>query len=455
VFACLPIAERDANTVNRATILSAETAENEPTAGAEAFRWPLLFAGLFCLFLLPAVINGFPLVMDDSIAYSGQGVHWMRSKTAAVIAAPFYSLLGYWGLPILNALLTAGAWTVFSREFRLGPVAFVAVPLSILALQPIYASAVLVDIWFFCAILFAIVAMKRPSSALAILSGILLSSHGSGILLLVPFAIAATITFRRSRYLAIAGLSIVAAFAVNMALDLRFHPDKPRLEKTFLSGRLFSAYPELLERECRRSGDNVLCDAARLVADLKAQPENAGRRDFFWDVERRYGSAFDLATFEREHATSIILDAATWKPLNMAGLVIVDFTSFYLPQTRFDFISTLSSPMPAAFGQSTQAVGSMESGVAQAAATALRYLLYAGVIFILVRNRKRLGGDDGRWIAVLLALCLANDALFAALSGPPDRYHHRILGFLAMVALLAFRAGKSPQQSPEAVLTAA
>ncbi|RYG93492.1 MAG: hypothetical protein EON57_19945, partial [Alphaproteobacteria bacterium] len=58
-------------------------------------RMAALSAALFVILLLPAVWNGFPFVMEDSIGYSGQGVGWMRSKTAAVAVAPLYALVGY------------------------------------------------------------------------------------------------------------------------------------------------------------------------------------------------------------------------------------------------------------------------------------------------------------------------------------------------------------------------
>jgi hypothetical protein len=425
--------------LNWTTIFSADAAARPARARDGALRGAVLFLGLFCLLLVPAAINGFPLVMDDSIAYSGEGAHWMRPKTAAVAAALFYEHLGYWSLPLLNALLVAAAWTSFVRSFELGAASYLALPLSALALTPLYASAVLVDVWFLAAVLFGAVAMKRSSFALAVLAGAILSSHGSGAPLFVVFGLCAAIAFRRPRLLAVALVSAATAVAVNAALDARYSPGVPRLEKTFLSSRLFSADPELLVRECQRSGKTVLCEGATLIAALKDQPEHSGRRDFHWDMARRFSPAFDLAEFEAEHATPIILDAATSKPFETAALVMSDFFSFYFPETRSDFIAGLSEPMPEAFARSRQAARAMESAPAEGIATTLRYLLYLTVICSIALNRNRLGAEGGRWIAVLLLLCLANDLLFAVLSGPPDRYHHRVLGLLAAASMLAVR----------------
>ena len=165
--------------MNQATILSRSASTTGGSATTGALGGLVLFASLFCLFLLPAVINGFPLVMDDSIAYSGEGAHWMRPKTAAVAAGTLYPYLGYWSLPLLNALLVASAWTAFARTFELGRAACLVLPLSLLALTPLYTSAVLVDVWFLAAVLLSAVAMKRSSFVLAVGAGVLLSSHMS------------------------------------------------------------------------------------------------------------------------------------------------------------------------------------------------------------------------------------------------------------------------------------
>jgi hypothetical protein len=53
---------------------------------------------------------------------------------------------------------------------------------------------------------------------------------------------------------------------------------------------------------------------------------------------------------------------------------------------------------------------------------------------------RRLTRDETIWIILLLSLCLGNDLLFAVISGPADRYHHRILPLLGLVALVAIAA---------------
>lgn len=409
-----------------------------PRLAAEA----LLFLALFLLLLLPALLNGFPFVMDDSIAYSGQGVNWMRSKTAAVAAAPLYGIVGYWALPIINAAIAASAWISLGRTFPAGRLAFAAIPLSVLALQPIYASAVIVDIWFFGAIVFSIGAMKRSSPFLALLAGILLTAHGSGLILFTPFAIVAAIAFRSVRHLLFAVLSIATALVVTTALDMKYYPDMPRLEKTFLASRLFSADPALLRRECERSGDHALCDGAAFIERIRPLPENAGRRDLFWDMQSRLQPGFDLAGFERNHALPIILDGIRSEPLAFASLIAADFVSFYLPETKFDFTARLNEAMPPAFAQSSQARGVMETAAARGTATVLRYLLYLTAVLALSTRWRAMDSPARRWTVLLLLLGLANDLLFAVVSGPPDRYHHRTLGLIAAAALIAMAAGR-------------
>lgn len=410
-----------------------------PAAPGSALSLPAqaaLFVSLVTILLLPAWLNGFPFVMSDSIAYSGQGVNWMRSKTAAVAIAPLYRIFGYWALPLVNAVLTAAAWLVLTRLFGLGRIAFLAIPLAVLALQPLYASAVIVDIWFFCAIAFGLGAMVWSSPFLALATGILLSAHGSGTLLFVPFAILAAILFRKPRFLIVASLAVGCAIAITAALDARYHPDQPRLEKTFLASRLFSAFPDLLRDECARSGSEVLCRGADRVEALRQMPEHAGRRDFFWELTREFRPQFDLPTFEREHALPIILDGVTNRPFDVLALVASDFASFYWPETTFDFLARPDETMPAGFARSAQAAGAMQTPLAEQAASAARILLYVTALTAIILCWRRTDPDAKRWIALLLLLCLGNDLLFAALSGPPDRYHHRVLGLLAVTALI-------------------
>lgn len=392
--------------------------------------------------LLPAWLNGFPFVMSDSIAYSGQGVNWMRSKTAAVAVAPLYGLLGYWALPLANAVLTAAVWLVLARLFGMGRSILVSLPLALLALQPVYASAVIIDIWFFCAVIFGVAAMRWSSPFLALVTGILLSAHGSGVVLFAPFVLLAALAFRAPRFVIHGALAIVTALAVTAALDMRYYPDKPRLEKTFFASRLFSAYPDLLREECRRSGANVLCRAATRVEELRAMPQHAGRRDFFWELTNELQPDFDLSEFETKHALPVILDGLSNRPTDILMLVAADFASFYGPQTTFDFLERPDQAMPAAFSTSRQAAGALQSPAVERSATMARYLLYALVLMTLVLCWSRTDRDTRRWIALLLLLALANDLLFAVLSGPPDRYHHRILGLLAAAAMIAFSTAR-------------
>jgi hypothetical protein len=415
-----------------------------------------LFLSLVAILLLPAWLNGFPFVMSDSIAYSGQGVNWMRSKTAAVAIAPLYRLLGYWALPSVNVVLAAAAWLALARVFHFGRLAFLAIPLAILALQPLYASAVIIDIWFFCAVAFGLGAMVWSSPLLALVTGILLSAHGSGILLFLPFAILAALVFRRPRFLVFSALAVGCAVAVTAALDMRYHPDQPRLEKTFFASRLFSAFPELLRDECMRSDDDVLCRGAGRVEALRAMPEHAGRRDFFWELTREFQPEFNLSNFESEHALPIILDALDSRPADVLGLVTTDFASFYAPDTTFDFLARPDETMPDGFARSAQAAGAMQSAVTERAASVARILLYLVTLSALLLFWRKAEPDAKRWIVLLLLLCLANDALFAILSGPPDRYHHRILGLLAATALIAFASAmrqRKPHMAAEQIGT--
>lgn len=394
------------------------------------------FLALTGLFLLPAIINGFPFVMEDSIAYSGEGAHWMRPATATVLAAPLYHLIGYWSLPVITALLSAAAWVAFCSEFKCRRWLPLAAPLAVISLQPIYTSAVLVDALFFPAIVFMVLAIRRKSPAFAFIAGCLLSSHGSGVILATVLTLV-TFAFLRSRApLIFGGLAVLTALVVGVALHTHFANGLPNLGKTFLAGRLFSVDPTLLGKECQRSGDQSLCSAESELEAIKTLPGNKNRRDLFWDVRNRMGERFDLVNFERNHALPVIWQGLTGQPARFAAIILEDWLSFYLPRTRFDFRPSLGEPMPAAYYKSLQSKGMMQSNAIRSSATWMRYTFYLTLAFGLFATRKVLSRTEWHWVAAILLLCLANDLLFAIVSGPPDRYHHRILPVAALAALL-------------------
>lgn len=414
-----------------------DLASHRPSNGALATA--ILGAALIALFLLPAWLNGFPLVMDDSIAYSGQGVNWMRPKTAAVLIAPLYGMIGYWALPVFNAIVNAAAWLLLIRSFDIAK-PWVVLPLAVLSLQPLYTSAVLVDSWFFAAVIFLIVSIRMKSPLLALVAGILLSGHGSGLILAIVLAVLVTVAFGIRKGLVMPLLAIVTAIAVSAMLNAKYFPETPSLSRTFLAARLFSVEPDLLRSECQRSSQPVYCEAADLIEDIRQRPENAGRRDFFWDMMRAFPDRFDLIDFERNHAWPIIQTAMTQMPLQTAELILADFLSFYGPDTRLDFIAQLNEPMPSPFDRSWQAKGLWQSSPVLVALTGLRLVLYAALIGALFTGWQRASRDNRRWFLVLLLLCLANDGLFAVVSGPPDRYHHRILPVLGAMATILLMA---------------
>ena len=395
-----------------------------------------LFLVLFLVLLSPAILNGFPLVTWDSIAYSGQGVHWMRAKFPAVILTLPYAVAGYWASPIFNCAINAAAWLLLLRTFNLRPNIAALIGLVLASLQPLYASAVLVDAWFFPAIILLVSALRHPPLFVGALAGLLLSSHGSGAVLSLVFAVLAFGIVRTKRVAFSAMSAAIVAFGANVLLDATVNPETPRLAMTFPAARVFSVQPELLAREADRSGNPVLETAAKQVAKLKMLPENRNRRDLFWDVWKQSDGDFDLVAFENDHAIPILRDALTHKPMPLAVGIVQDFFSYYGPETRFDFQPVLTETFPSGFDSSRQAQGSFVAPSTEWIATAFRYTIYLAFIGGVFIGWKRISPETRRWVLVLALLALANDGLFAILSGPPDRYHHRILPLLAVATLL-------------------
>jgi hypothetical protein len=393
--------------------------------------------------MMPALINRFPLVMEDSIGYSGQGVGWIRSKVPPILIYPLYRIMGYWALPLFNAVVNAAAWLLLIYGFRMRK-AWLVLPFAVAALQPIYTSAVLVDAWFFPAVVFLVFSVKWSSPFLGLAAGLLLAGHGSGLPLAVTFILMAAVLFGL-KAVRMTFLALVMMVSANTFVNYKYFPDTPPMSKTFLAARLFSVHPELLRHECERSGNEVLCEAALLVAELKQAPETAGRRDYFWDLARILKERFDLRDFERNHAKAIILDGLTYRPFATALVVVQDFFSFYGPGTKLDFNAVLSEPMPPAYDRSLQAEGLWQDDQTRTLLTGLRFIFYAAFIAAVAVGWRSSTQDTRKWFFVVVLMCLANDALFALLSGPPDRYHHRILPLYAAAACILWLASRTLQ----------
>jgi hypothetical protein len=407
------------------------------------FGWQLAVLGiaLTLAFLMPALINRFPLVMEDSIGYSGQGVGWIRSKVPPILIFPLYQVMGYWALPLFNAIINAAAWLLLIYGFRMRK-PWLVLPFASAALQPIYTSAVLVDAWFFPAVVFLVFSVKWSSPFLGLAAGLLLAGHGSGLPLAITFILIAAFLFGL-KAIRMTVLAIIMMVSANAFVNSKYFPDTPPMSKTFLAARLFSVHPELLRHECERSGKTVLCEAAVLVEDLKQNPETAGRRDYFWDLARVLRERFDLRDFERNHAKAIILDGMTYRPFATALVVAQDFFSFFGPGTKLDFNAVLSEPMPPAYDSSLQAQGLWQDDQTRTLLTALRFVFYAACIAAIAVGWRGSTEVMRKWFFAIVLMCLANDALFALLSGPPDRYHHRILPLYAAASCLLWLSARS------------
>jgi hypothetical protein len=407
------------------------------------------FCLLFAVMILPAVLNGFPLVMSDSIAYSGEGVNWMRGKFPTLLLTLPYKLVGYWAMPVLNSAMAAGAWVLLFRIHDIRPNPLIVCALIIISLQPIYTSAALVDAWFFPAVILLMSARRLSPVYVGILAGLLLSGHGSGQILAVVFAVLAAVLCQSRRQVVAGLMAALIAFGTNAVLDAMIEPGMPRLAKTFPAARVFSVQPELLRREADRSGNVVLAEAADEVARIKTYPENKGRRDLFWDVWKTTDGRFDLAEFENHHALPILKDALVFEPVPLTKAIFLDFLSYYGPKTKFDFQPSLSESFPTHFYNSHQANGFFARLPVEALGTILRYGCYLGFAGSLVFGWRCADHHIRQTIIGIGLLVVANDALFAILSGPPDRYHHRILPLLA-VGMILLNSGrfKPPKAAP-------
>lgn len=406
----------------------------------------LIFTTLFLILALPMAINGYPLVMEDTAAYAGYTLDYtQRPLLPALWMGAGYSLVGFWALPIFNCALNAFAWVMLIRSYELKVPVFVLFGLIVLSLQPLYTSAGLVDAWFFPAVVFTLVGALKKKIIWIVFSGLLLSSHGSGVYLFLPMAVIVLLVMRDKLLAGGFLLAVIISFCTQLALTQIYQDGEPLMSEAFLAGRFISAEPRLLMEYAETVEDEGIQAASEFVTDFDTETSASVYGITVWEIWRGTSGKFNLKEFQDNHAGTLIVNGITDYPVEIIGAILKDWASFYVGGTHLDFISklndaTMEETLPEAYYSSLQWQGFWIDKKTGAAITIMRITLYAVLMLIILRYYRALAKHSIALIVCLFLLILGNDLFFAIVSGHPDRYHHRSLVFFAVICALVISA---------------
>lgn len=425
-----------------------------------------IFFVVFSLCLSVAIINGFPLYMSDSHSYVGSldYISTLRSPVPGLVAVPLYPWIGAWALPVIASATIAFLFVQFC-EVVIGtrPNLLSLLVLFPAAAVPISASFILADAWLLIEVMGVIILLHRWRTIECVIVAIAIAGHGANfliMLLLSPLILLIWPSLRRA--ILVVGVSLCAS-SLTLAVGNLIIDGKPFAETfgwSIVASKMMNDIPETVDDLCNAGSHHPLCDKRGLMGDNPDRydeyyiwfskiswPETGGltRTEFndlgkmlFWDALQRHPLQFALAT------ASDWLDGYDSDRCFPVGYLEKDdsneYTHFLIDQDHgvFAHHDWLVSPVVC---KSIYLVNMLLMGAA----------LGLGIVFYRMFSPAAKASLLIMWFAIL-----ANDFVFASLSGIGARHTVRAYGLLVLIVLLSLQArqrvqnegGLSPTKAP-------
>ena len=393
----------------------------------------------FLICIAPALVNGFPFHVPDSLSYDGRGIgNSLRSSVPSVIAHPLYLFVGPWSLVIINSM-------VFSfLLIRLRRVYFAQVPswltlfLTAISLVPLFSSVILVDIW---ALFLAMAFLKLWKGGFSwfefVITICACASHGSHQFIFAASLLAIWITsmvLKHSRCLMnlnilLAGVAILVSGVLLDLMSSSLLSNMTRLSTATIASKVMSDVPDAFDAFCQQQSSHPNCQMLSYVHSIPRREDDDGQ--YLWklyaegvplDSLNKFG--FELGVFVMKHY-----------PLQYIWESLQDFAR--LMTVKYDGLMFLSYDR--GYGNSRATLtrsGVFSHEIAHFAIIFINgALILSAVVLLGVLALKR--GP----LLIESLFCtyffIANDLFFAFTSGTYSRYHLRLLFLPALVVLFA------------------
>lgn len=430
----------------------------------------VLLATLF--FLWPAVYNGFPLLMADSMTYLADGLpvaralflhqfsdyYGMRSLTYSLVIFPFHWNINPWPVAVFQSLLAAWVLWVLVRSFAtqhaIGKFLALAAFLSVFSSIAWYTCFMMPDILGPLAYLaifllfFARESLTREENAgLFLIAWWGITAHSTHLLLavalfflLVLFAAFERLPFRRS-IPALGEIAVALASAVLIPMALHTYLDgKPSLDgqrPPYLTARVISDGPGrwYLESHCAT-------EHWALCAHVKDLPADAS--DFLWGDSSIYNSAsederkqleaqdvpFVLATIRAYPRQQFLQSASNFRQqLRAFGLYDFDSSEWTLTQFNETIPSSRASYLRGREAHDALPLDALTD--IQFWTIVLSLAVIAGFTPLLWRRHSR--GLSGLAL-VVFSMVVLNAFLTGVLSIVDERYQCRVIWLIPLLA---------------------
>lgn len=418
---------------------------------------------IFLLVLIASLsvvlINGYPLLFPDSYGYLGFdpmiGTQSGRTITLDFIARPLYPLLGIWSVIFLQATAFSYLMVVFATQYLTRIRAVEIAVMIIISQLPFYVGFVMADAWLIISVLAFLSLYKEFRWPTLLILAVAITVHGSHLYIFIASSLAALFLFQdRAKVLKNSLLSILLASAFTGGVNVLMEHDRSReLSWSLVGSKILVQMPTAIDRKCAEVSDFLMCayrDNIQAGASdwCYTDPDCYvwNQQSFFKKVDR-----LELNAASKELFFFVLLNM----PNTFIKAAAADIVNFYgtecskvspLLPVKPGIESTLAGAPMHVHGQmiknpdyerSLQAAGKLHTSQIchiRVAGKLITHTLGALGIALLLILRSWTAAKVGVFCIVVL---LANDVLFAALSGNYPRYHDRALFLLTIPALLA------------------
>lgn len=423
--------------------------------------FPRFFFAAFAATISVALLNGYPLLFPDSYGYIGfdpeNGTNSMRKVTLDFLAHLFYPLFGIWSVVLIQTTVFSYAAAKFTSGYLSRITAFELVTMILISQVPLYSALAMADIWLVILIMAYLVLLREFhwTSLFLLVFGI--TVHGSHLYIFGAAVAAALILLPRRIYnLKISLSALLLASLLTISVNgMTGHDKSQELSWNLTGSKILMQIPEAIELKCSEDVDFMMCDHRENIKMASSDWCTDMLPDCFLWRERSFFKQMDqteLDTASRE----LLLFTLKNMPAEFIRNTLADMIELFKPGCTGigaplgDASPGIESAIAGApmhhFGVRTvnphydrtlQATGSLVAPSVCSARIRLSYSTYLlGLIGLLALLALR------SWKAVRLSLfciavLLANDLLFAAVSGAYERYHDRALFLLLVPALLA------------------
>jgi len=397
-----------------------------------AFFWLVIVVTLLSV----AIINTFPFYFPDSAGYDGFAADTLRSPVPGELAHLIYGWTGPWSLPIISSAILA---TVIIRcifDFQSSISLMAVLIVLILSGTTFFSSVILSDVWIVSAVGSTLALSKRLSLTALMLGAVSVSGHSANFPIIVATAVP-IVLYSREKFTLMLRYAIMILLSCFILLVSNYLASGTMFPETFsssiIASKILNDVPEALFDLCAQKPEGALCDRIEEVRE-HAHTDSSY---FIWASDVGYPTL-------RQYSWPLAYVAVTRHAYEFLRATFNDFLRAYSPSLgigvsgymiRTPTDSYAYRLIDADTGWLSRA-GFFNSSMFRRAFYLIHLAFYFGLLALTASAFRSQDRYRGLFLALICAV-LANDLVFAAISGMWGRYHFRIVGIVLFALIIS------------------